>query len=169
MSTESGMVLVPLEPTEEMLRVAEERNPPFGAPEALTEEYCAKWRARHRRAASELYKAMLAAAPASPPTPAPINLSADDVQWIVNDNAELGVKIGEQFFFCYKGHSLVYQSELHDNGSQMYWRPVFKREFGECVHPVNWKEIREFGHEKTIGTVSLDDSDEWQPLPEPPK
>lgn len=89
-------------------------------------------------------------------------LSADDVEWVVNDNAELGVKIGNQFFFCYKGHSLVYAEGTHDDGRPMMWRRVFKREFGECIHPVNYLQPTH------IGTVSLDDSDEWMPLPSPP-
>jgi hypothetical protein len=31
-------------------------------------------------------------------------LSPDVVEWVVNDNAELGVKIGKQFFWLYKGN-----------------------------------------------------------------
>lgn len=83
----------------------------------------------------------------------------DEVEWVVNDNAELGVKIGNQFFWLYKGYSLVYDDAKHDDGSQMFWRPVFKREFGECAHPINYKDPT------MIGTVSLDDSSEWRPLP----
>ncbi len=94
-------------------------------------------------------------------------LHANQVEWVVNDIAELGVKIGNQFFFCYKGRSLVYDSPFHEDdplpaGTSMRWRHVFKREFGECVHPINRDDPR------MIGTVSLDDSDEWQPLPAPP-
>lgn len=92
------------------------------------------------------------------PPPDVERLTADDVEWVVNDLAELGVKIGNQFFFCYKGHSLVYEEGTHDDGRPMLWRPVFKREFGECVHPINYKDFTK------IGTVSLDDSDEWKPL-----
>lgn len=67
-------------------------------------------------------------------------LSADDVQWVVNDLAELGVKIGDRFFFLYKGDSLEYPSGKHDDGTPMRWRPVGKREFGETCHPVKfWK------------------------------
>lgn len=90
-------------------------------------------------------------------TPKP--LAADDVEWVVNDNAELGVKIGNQFFWLYKGHSLVYDDGKHDDGSPMHWRPVFKREFGECAHPIN------YSNPARIGTVSLTDSDDWQELP----
>lgn len=95
-------------------------------------------------------------------------LTADEVEWVTNDIAELGVKIGNQFFFLYKGESLVYEDPRHEGdgdfpeGAPMMWRPVFKREFGECCHPLNHKDPR------MIGTVSLDDSDEWQPLPSPP-
>ena len=92
-------------------------------------------------------------------SPAPaVDLEESDVEWITNDNAELGVKIGNQFFFCYKGRSLVYESGLHDDGTPLMWRPVFKREFGECIHPVNYK------NPELIGTVSLDDSEEWKPV-----
>lgn len=63
-------------------------------------------------------------------------LSSDDVEWVTNDIAELGVKIGGRFFFLYKGYSLEYKS--HDNGQPMRWRPVYKREFGEVVHPTNY-------------------------------
>jgi len=98
-------------------------------------------------------------------------LTSDQVEWVVNDIAELGVKIGDQFFFIYKGHSLVYGDDDEsraagvalnsdtDPPKQHMWRPVFKREFGECAHPINHKDYSK------IGTVSLDDSDEWKPLP----
>lgn len=96
-------------------------------------------------------------------------LKQEQVEWVVNDIAELGVKIGDQFFWLYKGHSLIYGSDedfghdrgvcTHDNGTPMHWRPVGKREFGECCHPVNYKEPSKWG------TVSLNDSDEWKPLP----
>ena len=87
------------------------------------------------------------------------HLTEDDVEWVVNDNAELGVKIGAQFFFLYKGESLVYRDVLHDDGRPMQWRPVKKREFGECCHPINHADPTR------IGTVSLEDSDCWRPLP----
>jgi hypothetical protein len=67
--------------------------------------------------------------------PADDAIDADHVEWVVNDSGELGVKIGNQFFFMYKGHSLVYDSAKHDDGSQMRWRLIGKREFGECCHP----------------------------------
>lgn len=97
-----------------------------------------------------------------------IKLKDTDVEWVVNDLAELGVKIGNQFFFMYKGESLEYGKyedcykdgkAIGSNGEPMKWRPIFKREFGECCHPINYK------NPEFIGTVSLDDSDEWQDLP----
>lgn len=96
------------------------------------------------------------------PPPDVERLTADDVEWVVNDLAELGVKIGNQFFFCYKGHSLIYDDGTHDDGRPMMWRPIFKREFGECVHPINYRDFTK------IGTVSLNDSDEWKPLSSTP-
>jgi hypothetical protein len=83
-------------------------------------------------------------------------IQGDDVKWIVNDSAELGVMIGTQKFFLYKGDSLKYENGMHDNGMPMYYRQVGKREFGECCHPVhltrhpgvyreglNWKKFEE--------------------------
>jgi hypothetical protein len=98
-----------------------------------------------------------------------MTLTQEQVEWVVNDNAELGVKIGDQFFWLYKGASLVYGTDgqakdgvaVHDNGSPMHWRHVFKREFGECAHPVNWDDPSK------IGKVSPTDSDDWKPLPAP--
>lgn len=97
----------------------------------------------------------------SAPPPASVQdvLTADDVQWIVNDNAELGVMIRGQAFFLYKGDSLVYDDAKHDDGTPMYYRTVGKREFGECAYPINHSDYSK------QGTVSLDDSDRWQLLP----
>lgn len=66
------------------------------------------------------------------------DLKPEEVEWVVNDNAEHGVKIGDQFFFLYKGRSLVYENGTHDDGSPMVWRLVGKREFGECAHPLKF-------------------------------
>jgi hypothetical protein len=65
-------------------------------------------------------------------------IDPDKVEWVVNDNAELGVKIGAQFFWLYKGASLVYEDGTHDDGTPIMWRPVGKREFGECCHPAKF-------------------------------
>lgn len=83
----------------------------------------------------------------------------DSVKWIVNDNAELGVMVDGVAHFLYKGESLVYKDGKHDNGKPMHFRPVLKREFGECCHPINHDDY------SLNGTVSLDDSPEWQELP----
>lgn len=78
----------------------------------------------------------------------------DHVDWVVNDIGELGVKVGDEYYFMYKGSSLIYK-----NPEGMKVRPIGKREFGECCHPINYKDPTK------IGTVSLDDSDEWEDLP----
>jgi hypothetical protein len=62
----TDFVLVPREPTEAMIAITDERNPPFGTPESLTAEFCERWRNRHRKAYREIYMAMLAAAPPPP-------------------------------------------------------------------------------------------------------
>jgi len=82
-----------------------------------------------------------------------------DIEWIVNDNAELGVKVDGVCYFLYKGRSFIYKNGTHDNGSQMYFRPVRKIEFGESAYPLNYDDLNK------PGTVDLSDSDEWQPLP----
>ncbi len=86
-------------------------------------------------------------------------LSKNDIQWVVNDRAELGIKIGNQFFWLYKGDSLVYDSGKHDDGTPIRWRLVDKHEFGECCHPVHLQTIPE----------RYTEGDGWQPLPTPEK
>lgn len=92
------------------------------------------------------------------------DLQEDDVEWVVNSIAELGVKIGNQFFFLYKGTSLVYQdpADESDGEKPLLWRYVYKREFGECAHPINDKDPTR------IGTVDVNDGGGWQPLPVSP-
>lgn len=58
------------------------------------------------------------------------SLEDKDVEWVVNNLGELGVKIGNQFFFLYKGESLVYDTQDSEEPDYMY-RKVNKREFGE--------------------------------------
>lgn len=67
-------------------------------------------------------------------------LKDSDVEWIVNEYAELGVKIGNQFFFLYKGRSLEYKKGDKEDGTNLKYRQVGKREFGECCHP--WERIK---------------------------
>jgi len=71
-------------------------------------------------------------------------LNAVDVKWIVNELGELGVKIGDQCFFLYKGESIEYANDAK------LWRPVGKTEFGESIitsdkddrkHRWAWSEI----------------------------
>lgn len=64
---------------------------------------------------------------------APPRIDASDVQWIVNDMGELGVKIGDQFFFLYRGKSHNYGEMTHMDGTPILYRPVGKYEFGETV------------------------------------
>jgi hypothetical protein len=59
-------------------------------------------------------------------------LKNDDVEWVVNEMGELGVKIKDQFFFMYKGES-------YSGGTK--WRHVFKREFGETCYAWDIKKL----------------------------
>lgn len=88
-------------------------------------------------------------------------LSKSDVQWIVNSLGELGVMIHGQAFFLYKGDSLQYEDPQNEHEEPLFYRPVFKREFGECCHPINYADPTK------VGEVSLGDSEEWKPLPKP--
>ena len=92
-----------------------------------------------------------------------LHLEDEDVEWVVNDGAELGVKIGNQFFFLYKGRSIVYEDGKHDDGTPMRWRPVFKREFGECCHPVLPDYFKEGWSQKDRYTHG--DDELWEDLP----
>lgn len=83
----------------------------------------------------------------------------DEIVWIVNDNAELGVQVNGTYYFLYKGDSIIYKDAKHDDGKQMYIRTVGKREFGESCHPINRDVYSEYG------TVSLDDCDRWEEMP----
>lgn len=75
-------------------------------------------------------------------------------EWIVNSIGELGVKIGNRFFFLYKGRSLEY--DMKDE--PMKWRPVYKREFGEVCHPENYSRAAD-------GVYSF--GDDWKDIPKP--
>lgn len=61
------------------------------------------------------------------------------IKWVVNDMAELGVKINGKCYFLYKGDSIVYEDGKHEDGTDILHRLVGKREFGECCHPLNYR------------------------------
>lgn len=99
-------------------------------------------------------------------------LGEDDVQWIVNDNGELGVRIGDLFVFLYKGKSMQY-SEPTDptdpTDPERMWRPVGKREFGETCHPMRWWNAAGDLNDAAHGGPDADGvyraGDGWEPLP----
>ncbi|MCP5087911.1 MAG: hypothetical protein GY952_14050 [Rhodobacteraceae bacterium] len=96
-------------------------------------------------------------------------LQAKDVVWIVNDISELGVRIGDQCFFLYKGESLVYEAEDTDSGNRMLIRTVGKREFGETCQPINMDDVQKaslMGINIRNQKVSASDCDRWQPMPD---
>jgi hypothetical protein len=104
-------------------------------------------------------------------------LTDDQVEWVVNSLGELGVKIGQQFFFLYKGRSLVYKDAVHESdGTPMLWRMVGKREFGEVQHPQSWVTANRVEDRYTVNLVfhpglsfgKPEDSD-WKPLPAAPR
>lgn len=89
----------------------------------------------------------------------PPELEESDVEWIVNDLGELGVKIGEQCFFLYKGRSYV--------GGREY-RKVWKREFGECCHPIRITNLDQLDGFKN-STPGESEMDVWKPIPNRPE
>jgi hypothetical protein len=78
--------------------------------------------------------------------------------WIVNSLGELGVKVGDKFYFMYKGESLVYTELSKEDGIHMMWRPIGKREFGETQHPQVWVAANRSGSRYSEGSG-------WQDLP----
>jgi hypothetical protein len=87
-----------------------------------------------------------------------------DVEWVVNSLGELGVKIGDDFQWMYKGRSLRYEDPTHEAGEEregkpMLWRRIGKREFGECCHPINYEDPTKWG------TVDVNDGMDWKPIP----
>lgn len=105
-----------------------------------------------------------------------MNIKSDDVEWIFNDLGELGVKIGDRFFFLYKGASIDYQDKAigdltHGDdcgaisGQRMKYRHVYKREFGECCHPL--EAIKHYcgdGFPENFMTA-YGDIDDWKEIP----
>jgi hypothetical protein len=86
-------------------------------------------------------------------------LTKDDVEWVVNDMGELGVKIKDQFFFLYKSRSY--------EGGRL-WRYAGKREFGECAHPVEFYRPGRMKPDNYVGyweDAEGETADQWQDLP----
>ncbi len=88
-------------------------------------------------------------------------LTDEDVRWVVNSLGELGVKIGEQFFWLYKGRSLVYTDNDDPHDPPILWRPVDKREFGETCQPVDLQRLDVYTREVVGGGEEY----AWRPLP----
>jgi len=92
-----------------------------------------------------------------------MTVKSDDVKWVVNDLGELGVEVFGRVFFLYKGGSLEYEDGLHSDegneGKPVLYRPVGKREFGECCHPAEWM-LR-----GRSGPYPYTEGEGWRPLP----
>lgn len=108
----------------------------------------------------------------------------EEPEWIVNDLAELGVKINGRCFFLYKGGNIEYDDPRHEDengemGAPMLYRRVGKREFGEVCHPFRYWDHGHNTEERYTEPVvdPFNDEDKydvppeyrWQPLPEGPK
>lgn len=61
-----------------------------------------------------------------------------NVDWVINDHGELGVKVNGDYHFLYMGRSTISQDGLYCDGTQMYVRLVRAREFGECCRPAGF-------------------------------
>ena len=100
-------------------------------------------RAESRARLSEVIDALTQPAPVEQPR-ATATETGDRVEWVVNDIAELGVRVDGEFYWYYKRSSpLVYAKGMHATGQPMLWRPVDYREFGECIHPIHLKRLPE--------------------------
>ena len=99
-------------------------------------------------------------------------LRESDVEWVVNNLGELGVKIGNQCFFLYKGESIEYSG---DNEAHSY-RPVAKLALGECCVSPEHQKLRKAAALKTtaggIDTIATEnflyEREGWKPIKQPP-
>lgn len=92
-------------------------------------------------------------------------LEDENVEWVVNSYGELGVKIGNQLFFLYKGRSLVYSGN-DEREHKMYWRLVYKREFGEtCLVPDSKIQGSKQGVIESDGYYRHGPEEHWKELP----
>ncbi len=83
-------------------------------------------------------------------------LSPKDVEWVVNNIGELGVRINGVSYFLYKGESIVYSEAESDDYSPTHVRPVGKREFGEvCRSPHFRRRDPKQRYNKGEGWISL--------------
>ena len=82
-------------------------------------------------------------------------LKAQDVEWIVNNRGELGVKIGGRCFFLFKDTSIEYDV---DRNSTLKYRRIEHNEFGEHCTPFVNGELLAPGMEYTDGSG-------WKKLP----
>jgi hypothetical protein len=89
-------------------------------------------------------------------------LEDENVEWVVNCGGELGVKIGNQLFFIYKGRSLSYDKDS-ERDNPMLWRLVRKREFGETVQVPDRTEHSDRGEYDRDGRYRYGEG--WQELP----
>ncbi len=80
----------------------------------------------------------------------------NEVQWVVNDLGEIGVRIRGTSYFLYKGESLVYH-EPHEDGRPMMQRLVRKREFGEVCRVPGLTPSRD-------GAPFYFEGDGWSPI-----
>lgn len=111
------------------------------------------------------------------PEQQPADFGPDDVEWIVNDLGELGVRVFGRCFFLYKGYSLEYVEDsgkpsMHDDGTPYLHRIVGKREFGETQLPMQWIQAgrREDRYTQELQFIEglsdgAPEDGNWRPLP----